>query len=168
MDKNGIHQSGELTKAILDAPKPENVVQLRSFLGLVNFYGKFIPNLASLLHPLYHLLGKEVDWSWTTDCDLAFEQCKKQLVMDNVLIPFNPSLDVIVTCDSSSYGVGCVIAHKMADGSERPIAFASRTLTKSEAKYTQIEKEALSLVVAVKKFHKFLLYKLGHGLNKAG
>ncbi|XP_054279190.1 uncharacterized protein K02A2.6-like [Macrosteles quadrilineatus] len=71
-------------------------------------------------------------------------------------MPYDPNLDVVVTCDSSSYGIGCVIAHALPDKSERPIAFASRTLTKCEIKYSQIEKGALALVYAVKKFHKFL------------
>lgn len=156
LDEFGIHQSEELTRAILNAPKPENVSQLRSFLGLINFYGKFIPNLATLLHPLYQLLNKDVNWSWCKKCAVAYEESKRLLVRDNVLMPYDPNLDIVVTCDSSSYGIGCVIAHSLPDGTERPIAFASRTLTKCEVKYGQIEKEALSLVYAVKKFHKFL------------
>ncbi|XP_054279051.1 uncharacterized protein K02A2.6-like [Macrosteles quadrilineatus] len=71
-------------------------------------------------------------------------------------MPYDPKLEIVVTCDSSSYGVGCVIAHQLRDGSERPIAFASRTLTKCETKYSQIEKEALALLFAIKKFHNFL------------
>lgn len=156
LDEFGIHQSEELTRAILNAPKPENVSQLRSFLGLINFYGKFIPNLATLLHPLYQLLNKDVKWYWCKKCEFAYEESKRLLVRDNVLMPYDPNLNIVVTCDSSSYGIGCVIAHSLPNGTERPIAFASRTLTKCEIKYGQIEKEALALVYAVKKFHKFL------------
>ncbi|XP_054287546.1 uncharacterized protein K02A2.6-like [Macrosteles quadrilineatus] len=71
-------------------------------------------------------------------------------------MPYNPELDIIVTSDSSSYGIGCVIAHNLPDGAERPIAFASRALSKCEVKYSQIEKEALAIIFAVKKFHNFL------------
>lgn len=156
IDDKGIHQTAELTKAITEAPRPENVTQLRSFLGLVNFYQKFLPNLSTLLHPLYRLLCNDTKWDWCDNCDKAFLQCKQLLLKDNVLIPFDPSLEIIVTCDSSSYGIGCVIGHVMPDGSERPIAFASRALTKTEIKYSQLEKESLALVYAVKKFHNFL------------
>lgn len=62
----------------------------------------------------------------------AYGKSKRLLVKDNVLMPYDPTLDIIVTCDSSSYGAGCVMAHLLPDGSERPIAFASRTLTKCE------------------------------------
>lgn len=156
IDERGIHQTTELTKAITDAPRPEDVTQLRSFLGLVNFYGKFLPNLSTLLHPLYRLLTNDIKWSWCSVCENAFKQCKQLLLKDNVLMPFDPNLEIIVTCDSSNYGIGSVIAHILPDGSERPIAFASRSLNKCEVKYSQIEKEALAIIYAVKKFHNFL------------
>lgn len=156
LDQNGIHQSKELTKAIVSAPVPLNISQLRSYLGLLNYYGKFLPNLSSLLHPLYNLLQHDVKWNWSDSCQIAFEKSKALLLKDNVLMPYDPKLDIVVTCDSSSYGVGSVIAHILPDGTERPIAFASRTLTKCESKYSQIEKEALALLFSVKKFHNFL------------
>lgn len=71
-------------------------------------------------------------------------------------MPFDPTLDIVVTCGSSSYGAGCVMAHLLPDGSERPIVFASRTITTCEMNYSQIEKVSLALVFVVKKFHKFL------------
>ncbi|XP_054267315.1 uncharacterized protein K02A2.6-like [Macrosteles quadrilineatus] len=156
LDQQGIHQSKALTDAIVNAPKPENVSQLKSYLGLLNYYGKFLPNLSTLLQPLYKLLQNDVKWEWCDKCQNAFENSKKLLLKNNVLMPYDPKLDIVVTCDSSSYGVGCVLAHQLPDGRERPIAFASRTLTKCEIKYSQIEKEALALLFAVKKFHNFL------------
>lgn len=156
LDKDGIHQSEEITRAISNAPRPENVTQLRSFLGLVNYYGKFLSNLSTLLHPLHNLLNKNVKWVWCDNCENAFQECKSMLVKDNVLMPFDPRLEIVVTSDSSHYGVGAVLAHILPDGTERPVAFASRTLSKCEVKYGQIEKEALSLIFAVKKFHQFL------------
>lgn len=81
---------------------------------------------------------------------------KKLLLKINVLMTYNPKLDIVVTCDSSSYGVGRVLAHQLPDGTKCPITFASRTLRKCEIKYSQIEKEALALLFAVKKFHNFL------------
>eukprot|EP00731_Ephydatia_muelleri_P002073 Em0001g2073a len=128
IDANGIHATGEKLDAVLMAPVPSSVPQLWSFLGMINYYSKFIPNLATLLNPLNELLRKDVQWKWT---DQLGWRC-------------------------SAYGIGAVISHTLPDGSERPIAFASRTLNASERNYAQLEKEALSLIFGVKKFHEYL------------
>ena len=73
-----------------------------------------------------------------------------------LLVHFDANKDIVITCDASQYGVGAVLSHIMEDKSERPIAFASRTLAPAEKNYSQIEKEALGVVFAVKKFHNYL------------
>ena len=78
------------------------------------------------------------------------------LTSSQVLVHFNPDLELILTCDASFYGTGVVLTHKMSDGVERPIAFPSRSLTDSEQRYAQIEREALACVFEVKKFHSYL------------
>ncbi|XP_054280194.1 uncharacterized protein K02A2.6-like [Macrosteles quadrilineatus] len=156
LDARGIYPSEELTADIVKAPRPTDLTQLRSYIGLLNYYGKFLPNLSTLLHPLYNLLNKGVKWSWSEECERAFQKSKELLLTNKVLIPFNPKLDIVVMADASPYGVGGVISHRLPDGSEKPIAFGSRTLSVHEARYSQIEKEALALVFVVKKFHTFL------------
>lgn len=69
---------------------------------------------------------------------------------------YNPELPLLLACDASPVRVGAVISHKIPDGSEKPVAFGSRTLTKAEKNYSQIEKEALGLVLGVMKFHEYL------------
>ncbi|XP_057692499.1 uncharacterized protein K02A2.6-like [Corythoichthys intestinalis] len=91
IDHAGLHKAPLKTKAIVDAPAPENVSQLRSFLGLLNYYGRFIPNLASLLKPLHELLCKDVKWKWTNECNKAFRNAKNALISSEVLTHFNPS-----------------------------------------------------------------------------
>ena len=76
VDKEGIHPTEEKVKAIKEAPAPTNVTQLRSFLGLVNYYNKFLPNLAANLTPLYSLLNKHIRWAWKDEQQVAF-QCAK-------------------------------------------------------------------------------------------
>lgn len=156
IDAEGVHTSSKKVKAITDARAPRNVSELRAFLGLVNYYGRFVPSLASLLHPLYSLLRSEVQWKWSEECQQAFQEAKEKLVSAPVLTHYDVNLPIHMAGDASQYGVGAVISHTMPDGSERPIAFASRTLSPSEKQYSQVEKEALALIFGVKKFHQFL------------
>ena len=156
VSKDGIQPMPSKVEAIVKAPTPTNVHQLRSFLGLTNYYGKFIPNLSTILHPLNALLQAKRKWKWSQECAEAFEEAKRQITSAGVLIHYNPTLPISMAADASAYGVGAVISHVFPDGSERPIAFASRTLSTSERNYAQIEKEALSLVFGVQKFHRYL------------
>lgn len=156
IDSAGLHKAPSKVKAIIEAPYPQNVSQLRSFLGLLTYYAKFMPNLASKLRPLHELLNKSKQWKWTEKCEKAFKDVKCTLTQSEVLTHFNPSLPVQLACDASPYGVGAVLSHVMPSGDERPIAFASRTLNKAESNYAQIEREALAIVFGVKKFHQYL------------
>ena len=156
IDASGIHATAEKVQAIQDAPTPKNVTELRSFLGLLNYYGKFLRNLASLLHPLNQLLRENQTWKWTPACVRAFQQAKEQLSKAPVLAHYDPNLPIQLAGDASQYGVGAVLSHILPDGSEHPIAFASRTLQPREQNYAQVEKEALSLVYGIQKFHKYI------------
>ena len=156
IDANGLHTAPSKITAIVDAPPPQNVSQLKSFLGLLNYYGRFIPSLASLLKPLHNLLRKEEAWQWTASCKEAFQKAKDSLTASEVLTHFNPSLPIQLACDASPYGVGAVISHVLPNGQDKPIAFASRTLNKAESNYAQLEREALSIIFGVRKFHQYL------------
>lgn len=141
IDAQGLHTSHKKVEAMQLAPTPRNQQELRSFLGLLHYYGKFIPNLASLLHPFNQLLKLGTKWKWTTECDRAFQQAKDQLASQSVLAHYNPKLPLRLAGDASAYGIGAVISHVLPDGSERPIAYVSRTLSASEKNYAQLEKE---------------------------
>ncbi|GBM07216.1 Uncharacterized protein K02A2.6 [Araneus ventricosus] len=91
-----------------------------------------------------------------SDCQVAFEQIRKEICSPKVLVHYDPELPLTLASDASPVGVGCVLAHIYPDGSERPIAFASKILSKTEQKYSQIDKEALAIVWAVKKFYLYL------------
>jgi hypothetical protein len=135
---------------------PEKCKGSTSFLGLVNYYHRFLPNSATVLKPLNELLEKDREWDWTDKCEKAFEDTKTMITSDQVLTHYNTDLPVRLACDASPFGLGAVLSHVMPDGYERPIAFASRSLAKTEKNYAQIQKEALGIVWGVKKFHTYL------------
>ena len=157
IDSEGLHPTDEKLKAVQQAPEPSSVTELKAYLGLLTYYGRFLPHLPSVLSPLYTLLHKDTPWRWTTTEQESFKQSKELLLSSRVLVHFTPDLPLILACDASAYGVGAVLAHKMPDGEERPIGFASRTLSKTEKGYSQIEKEGLSCVFGVTRFHAYLM-----------
>ena len=156
IDKDGLHKSTEKVEAVLNAPRPNDVVEVRSFLGLINYYHRFLPNLSTVVHPLTQLFEKN------QQCEIAFHKVKEMITTEQVLTHYNPSLPLRLACDASPVGIGAVLSHVMHDGTERPKAFASRTLTQTEQKYAQIDKEALSIIWGIKKFH---VYLFGHSFT---
>ncbi|UYV60875.1 K02A2.6-like, partial [Cordylochernes scorpioides] len=153
--EEGIRPLDHKVQAIQKAKTPTNISELRSFLGLVNFYGKFIPNLPELLKPLHELLHKKRPWVWTKECGEAIDKCKNSITSERVLVPYDATLPLCLATDASQIGVGAVLSH-IIEGQERPIMFASRTLSEAEQNYSQIEKEALAIIYGVTKFHQFI------------
>ena len=154
---DGLRPTKSKVRAISDAPAPQDVSQLRSFLGLVNYYGKFLPHLSHTLAPLYRLLEKKTHWTWGQVHKEAFRKVKTELISPCVLVHYDPEKPLTLACHAPPYGIGAVLAHKMEDGTEKPIAFASRSLAAAEKKYAQLEKEGLAIIFGVKKFNDFLL-----------
>jgi len=150
IDQDGLHPMDEKVRAVKEAPAPNNLAELRSFLGLINYYAKFLPQLSTVLAPLYSLLKKGTPWSWKSSHSKTFQKAKELLQQAPVLIHFDGSREIILACDASPYGVGAVISHQMEDGSERPITYASSSLSSAEKKYSQLEKEALAIIFEIK------------------
>ena len=109
-------------RAIVEAPAPQNVSELKAFLGMLNYYAKFLPNISSRLAPLYKLLQKAVTWSWETKQQKAFMEAKGALMSAKVLTHYDPTKPLRLSCDALPYGVWAVLSHKMDDGTEHSIA----------------------------------------------
>ena len=155
IDAEGIHLLAEKVHAVADAPQPKNTQELKSYLGLLSYYSKFMPSLSTVLGPLYRLLKKDVRWKWSSAEEKSFQKSKELLTSTKVLVHFNPKHKLVLACDTSAYGIKAVLAHKFLDGSERPIAYAyaSRSHAPSEKNYSQLEKEGLAYIFGVKRFH---------------
>ncbi|XP_045537307.1 uncharacterized protein K02A2.6-like [Papilio machaon] len=156
IDKDGLHKNKDKINAIIKTERPVNTAGLRTFLGMANFYNKFIPNLASITNPLNNLLKKESSFQWTSQCEEAFIKIKKEILSERVLTHFDPTKPLVLATDASPLGLGAVLSHRLTDGSERPVAFASRTLSDSEKRYSQIDKEATAIHWGLKKFFYYI------------
>lgn len=142
-------------KAIVDAPVPKDLPQLQSYLGLINYYGRFLPNLSMELKDLYALLAKEKKFIWSPDCQQAFVKSKELIEKNSILELYDPGKPIIIATDASPYGVGAIMSH-IVDGVEKPVLFASSSLSPAERNYSQLHREALAIIFALKKFNKYI------------
>jgi RNase H-like domain found in reverse transcriptase/Reverse transcriptase (RNA-dependent DNA polymerase)/Integrase zinc binding domain len=138
--------------AINSIKQPENQVELQRFLGMINFLGKFIPNLSEKTHFLRQLLHKDKEWLWDAQTEASFNLLKTLITTAPVLAFFDKTKPIVLSVDASQYGLGAVLLQN-----DRPIAYASATLTPCQQKMAQIEKEMLAIVFGCERFH-FYLY----------
>ena len=136
---------------------PTNLGELRSFLGYVGYYRRFIKDYARLSTPLTELLKKEKEYVWTLARQQAFEALKRALVTAPVLKPPNWDVPFHVYIDASAFGVGSCLSQKDKNGKDHPIYFASRQMNAAEKNYTVTEREALAVIFSCKKFRHYLL-----------
>ena len=156
ISQDGLQPIHSKVAAVANAPELTQVAELHSFLGLVNYYGKFLPDLATAAAPLHNLLRKNTPWRWGKDQQSAFEKVKALLQSSDLLVHFDPKKEIILAINASPFGVGAVLSHRMGDGSERPITYALHSLSVAERKYLQLNKEALAIVYGVKQFHQYV------------
>lgn len=156
IDSQGLHKCPDKVKAIVNAKAPSNVSELKSFLGLVNYYRNFVDKASSILAPLHCLLQKNVPWQWKKEHDIAVAHIKRQLASEKILAHFNPNAELILTVDASPTGLGAILSQVAEDNIERPISYASRSLTSAEKSYSQIQKEATAIIFGVRKYHQYL------------
>jgi RNase H-like domain found in reverse transcriptase/Integrase core domain/Integrase zinc binding domain/Reverse transcriptase (RNA-dependent DNA polymerase) len=156
IDAKGVRPDPEKIQQILDMPRPNDVSQLRSFLGAANYYGKFVTSIGKLRGPLDELTLKDVKFDWQPKQQEAFEKLKQVLASDLILTHFDPNKKIIVAADASAYGKGGSIMHEFPDGSLHPIKYVSKSFKAAEKNYSQIQREAVALVFTVKRFRKYL------------
>lgn len=153
----GVKADEEKIAAVQRASAPKNIKQLRSFLGLCNYYARFCHGYAHVIAPLRFLLKKGVSWKWTPAHQASFENVKKKF-LETVMIQYPDfTKPMFLQTDSSGYGIGAVLFQKDNEMREKVIAFISRALKGSELSYTTTEKEALAVVWALQKLRTTIL-----------
>ncbi|XP_055543132.1 uncharacterized protein LOC129728704 [Wyeomyia smithii] len=156
IDREGIHKVQKKMDAIQFMPRPKNKDEVRSFVGFINYYGRFFDNLSIMLYPLNNLLKETVELKWTEECEHSFYTVKQQMQSERCLVHYSPELPLLLATDASPYGLGAVLSHVYPDGSERPIQFASQTLNATQQKYMQVDQEAYAIIFGVKKYFQYL------------
>lgn len=151
----GVSPNPEKVKAVSQFRVPENPKEIKSFLGLIGYYRRFIDNFSKLTKPLTSLLKKNAVFNWSSEQQTAFENLKEKLITAPLLQYPDFSQPFVVTTDASNYAVGAVLSQGPI-GKDKPIAYASRTLNRPEGNYSTTEKELLAIIFAVKTFRPYL------------
>uniref|UniRef100_A0A8D8SLX0 Uncharacterized protein K02A2.6 n=1 Tax=Cacopsylla melanoneura TaxID=428564 RepID=A0A8D8SLX0_9HEMI len=146
VDKNGLSVPLSRIQAINSIQIPTNVTELKSFLGLVTYYAKFIPNMSKIAEPLYVLLRKDKNWAWLEPQTVSFNNIKSVIASNQILAHFDPILEIILHTDASNVGIAGVLSQIGKDGVERPVAFCSRTLSMAGGSQNEVNCQSLSLV----------------------
>ena len=139
ISKNGVNADPEKTSAVRNMEAPRSVSDLRRFLGMVNQLGKFSPRILELTQPMRELLSHKRAWLWQEE---AFNKVKEEISQPTTLALYNPDAELKISADASSFGLGAVLFQHEED-SWKPVAYASRSMSETERRYAQIEKEAL-------------------------
>ena len=165
LTKNSVKPDPKKVEAICNWPVPENIAQLQSFLGAINYLAKFIPHLSALQAPLQDLLKSDSDYVWSANHRVCFEQIKDAVCKDVTLKFHDPSLPTYIETDASLNGIDVVLLQPIDSNytldeygiptSLMPVVFASKTLTIAEHNYANIERELLGVVFGVEHFKHF-------------
>ena len=150
-DADGVQPDLDKVNAIHSLPAPTNVTELQEFLGMVTYLSPFIPGLSTLTAPLCELLKKDTDFTWNCTYDATFQYVKDAIISDTTLRYFDPSLPMTIQVDASQVGLGAALLQN-----KKPIAFASKALTKTEFHYANIEREMLAVIFGAERFRTYI------------
>lgn len=155
ISEEGYRADPDKVKSVENFPRPTNVREIRSFLGLCNYYRKMIDKFSEIALPMTVLTRKNVTFNWSTACEDAFQKLKQALTTEPLLVFPDFSKEFIVSTDASASAIAGVLSQRYDEG-ERPVAYYSRQTTKAEAKYSSSELECLSLVTCIKHWRCYL------------
>ena len=156
ISKHGVRTDPEKTKAVSTFPLPKTQKDVRSFLGMCNYYRKFVQNYSKITSPLNNLLCKDVKFEWTDECQNSFDSLKKALVSSPILSYPDMSRNFTLTCDASSSAIGFVLGQLDGNGKEHVIAYGGRSLSPCEKKWSTSEQEMLAVLEGIRSYRIYL------------
>ena len=149
--KDGVSPDPKKIEAIVNLESPANVAQLQSFLGMLTYLAPFVPNLSEHTTELRKLLRKDSEFQWYHEHEIAFQKLKSLICQANSLAYYDPKQPAILQVDASQVALGAALVQD-----NRPIAYASKSLTDTEKRYANIEREMLACVFGAERFHTYL------------
>ncbi|CAB4035276.1 Hypothetical predicted protein [Paramuricea clavata] len=150
VSSRGIHPDKKKIESVVNTPAPKTTAEVRSFLGVVNYCSRYIKDYNTTTGPLQQLLKEKTKFHWGEEQQSSFVKLKDAITRAPILAHDSISTPTRVFVDASPWAVGAVLLQQQSDCTYRPIAFGSRSLTETEMKYSQIEKEALAIVLGCK------------------
>ena len=153
-DRNGVHPDPEKVQAIVSLSVPTDVKELQSFLGMITYLAPFVPQLSEHTAPLRQLLKKDSEYQWHPEHQQAFANIKNLICAAGTLSYFDPSKPTVIQVDASQVALGATLTQQ-----GKPIAYASKSLTESEQRYANIEREMLACVFGAERFHTYIFEK---------
>ena len=142
----GIKMEMEKVKGVLEWPTPKCVKDVQKFLGLANYYCRFIENFVSIARPLHDMVKKDKKWDWTEKQEKAFKELKERFTKEPVLATPDIDKKMRMEVDASDYATGGVLSMECGDGLWRPVAFLSKSLNETERNYEIYDKEMLVII----------------------
>jgi len=155
ISREGVKPDPSKVDDLRNAPKPRTLKQVRQFVGLASWLRRYIRNFATLAAPLIELIKKGYKWSWTKECESAFNEIRERLINPPVMAAPNFSKPFVIRCDASSVGIGAALLQKHDKG-YRVIQYASRALSDRERRYSTVERECLAVVWGVEHFRPYI------------
>lgn len=152
---DGIEPDLKKIEAMLNAPAPTSVTELKSFIGMVEHYSKFIPELNTEMAPMFVLTRKGCKWGWTEEFQQTFEKVKEAIARYQLLTHYDPDKSMVLSVDASDKGMCGVLSH-LEDDIEKPILFFSRVFTETEKRYPILHREALAIVWSLEKCYRYV------------
>ena len=151
----GVSPNEENIRSILECPKPKSSIEIKHFLGLCSYYLRHLPNFSTVAEPLRRLTRENEEFVWNTEQEHSYQSIRTMISSAPTVAIFDESCHTCVSTDASDVGLGAILS-QMQDGCEKVIAYASRTLSKTERNYSTGEKEALACMWACEKWHLYL------------
>ena len=155
ISKSGVSPDPAKVEAIIQMKPPSNITELRQILGMIQYLGQYLPNLAQVLEPINELLRKDTVWHWGDKQQNSLDQIKKLITSSPTLAFFDLNKETVVSADASNYGIGGYLYQKHGEVL-KPIAFCSRSLTSAERNYAMIEKECLASTWVCERMEQYL------------
>ena len=154
LSTDGVWADESKIKAIVDMPTPTDKKAVQRLMGMLNYLAKFLPNISEVTEPLRNLMKKNTEWCWTKIHNESFQNIKKLLTSNKCLAYYDVTKPVVLQVDACNTGLGAVLLQD-----ERPVAYASKALTATQAGYVIMEKELLAVIFGCEKFHQYIYGK---------